>query len=123
MLKRNLYFNTLLFADDQVIIQDSEDKLQKSVSILNQMSKDYNLKISKDKTKIIDFKGKHFVHSKIEIDGSILEQVKQFNYLGCELSLDGEPGFDKKNKQISRNMWHYQKALKENPYRYPNEIL
>jgi len=33
MLKRNLYLNTLLFADDQVIIQDSEDKLQKSVHI------------------------------------------------------------------------------------------
>ena len=26
----------------------------------------------------------------------ILEQVMQFNYLGCELSLDGEPSFDKK---------------------------
>jgi len=25
---------------------------------------------------------KHLVHSKTEIDGSILEQVKQFNYLG-----------------------------------------
>jgi len=42
------------------------------------------------------FKGKHLVRSKIEIDGSILEQVKQFNCLGCELSLDGEPDFDKK---------------------------
>jgi len=60
------------------------------------MSKDYNLKISMDKTKILAFKGKHLVRSKIEIDGSILEQVKQFNYLGCELSLDGEPDFDKK---------------------------
>ena len=42
------------------------------------------------------FKGKHLVRSKIEIDGSILEQVKQFNYLGCELSLDSAPDFDKK---------------------------
>jgi len=50
MLKRNLYLNTLLFADDQVIIQDSEDKLQKPVYILNQTSKDYNLKISTNKT-------------------------------------------------------------------------
>jgi hypothetical protein len=34
MLKRNLYLNTLFFADDQVIIiQDSEDKLQKSVYV------------------------------------------------------------------------------------------
>jgi len=40
------------------------------------MSKDYNLKISMDKTKIMAFKGKHQVRSKIEIDGSILEQVK-----------------------------------------------
>ena len=95
MLKGNLFLNTLLFADDLVIIQDSEDKLQKSVYILNQMSKDYNLKISMDKTKIMAFKGKHLVRSKIEIDGSILE-VRQFNYLGCELSLDGEPDFDKK---------------------------
>jgi len=39
---------------------------------------------------------KHLVRSKIEIDGSILEQVRQFNYLGCELSLDDEPDFDKK---------------------------
>jgi len=41
---------------------------------------DYNLKISTDKTKIMAFKGKHLVRSKIEIDGSILEPVKQFNY-------------------------------------------
>jgi hypothetical protein len=81
MLKRNLYFNTLLFVDDQVFIQDSEHKLQKFIYILNQLSRDYNLKISKDKTKIMAFKGKHLVHSKIEINGSILEQVKQFNYI------------------------------------------
>jgi hypothetical protein len=70
MLKRNLYLNTLPFADDQVIIQDCEDKLQKPVYIVNQMRKVYNLKISTDKTKIMAFKGKHLVRSKIEIDGS-----------------------------------------------------
>jgi len=42
----------------------------------------------------MDFKGKHLVRSEIEIDGSILEQVKQLNYLGCELSLKGESDFD-----------------------------
>ena len=62
------------------------------------MCKDYNLKISTGRTKIMAFIGKHLVHSKIEIGRSILEQVKQFNYLGCELSLDGEPDFDKKKK-------------------------
>jgi len=64
--------------------------------MFNQINKDYNLKISTDKTKIMAFEGKYLVRSKIEIDGSILEQVKQINYLGCELILDGEPDLDKK---------------------------
>jgi hypothetical protein len=36
--------------------------------------------------KVMAFKGKNLVCSKIEIDSTILEQVEQFNYLGCELS-------------------------------------
>jgi hypothetical protein len=113
MLKRNLYLNALLFADDQVTIQDSEDKLQKSVYILNQMSKDYNPKISTDKTKIIAFKGKHLVCSNIELDESILEQVRQFNYLGCELSLDSEPDFDKKINRFQGKCGTIRKHLKK----------
>ncbi|GFG40474.1 hypothetical protein Cfor_06486, partial [Coptotermes formosanus] len=42
------------------------------------------------------FKGKHLVRPKIEINGPVLEHVKQFNYLGSELSLDGEPDIEKK---------------------------
>jgi hypothetical protein len=91
------------------------------ICILNQMSKDYNLKISTDKTKIMAFKGKHLVHAKIEVDGSILEQVKQFNYLECELSLDGEPDFDKKINRFQRICGTIRKHPK-NPYRHPNEI-
>ena len=65
------------------------------------MSKDYNLKISTDKRRrIMAVKGKHLVRSKIEIDGSILEKVKKFDYLGCELSLDGESDFDPPPKKI-----------------------
>ena len=33
---------------------------------------------------------------KIEIDRSILEKFKQFNFFGWEMSLGGEPDFDKK---------------------------
>ena len=51
------------------------------------MSKDYNLRISTNKTKIMAFKGKHLLRSKIEIDGSILEQVKQFFYIYIYITL------------------------------------
>ena len=54
------------------------------------------------------FKGKELLRYKTEIDGSIIEQVKKFNYLGCELNLDGAPDFDKKNQQIpKKNMRQY----------------
>ena len=53
------------------------------------------------------------MRSKIEIDGSILEQVKQFNYLGCELSLDGEPDFDKKINRFQSICGTIRKQLKE----------
>jgi len=66
-----------------------------------------------DKTKIMAFKGKHLVRSKIEIDGSILEQVRQFSYLGCELSLEGEPDFDKKIKRFQGICGTIRKHLKK----------
>ena len=50
---------------------------------------------------------------KIEIDGSILEQVKQFNYLCCEMSLDGEPDFDKKKQRFQRICGTIRKHLKK----------
>jgi hypothetical protein len=59
------------------------------------------------------FKGKHLVHSKIEIDGAILEQVKQFNYLGCELSLYGEPDFEKKINRFQSICGTIRKHLKK----------
>jgi len=61
------------------------------------------------------FKGKHLVYSKIELDGSVLEQVKQFNYLGCELSLDGETDFDKKINRFQGICGTIRKTLKEKP--------
>ena len=58
------------------------------------------------------FKGKHLVRSKIEIAGSLLEKVKKFNYLGCELSLDGEPDFDH-TKKIQRLCGTISKHIKK----------
>jgi len=59
------------------------------------------------------FERKHLVRSKIEIDGSILEQVKQFNYLWCELSIDGEPHFDKRINRFQGICGTIRKNLKK----------
>jgi hypothetical protein len=43
--------NTLLFADNQIIIQENEDQLQRALHKLNIISKMHNLKISTKKKK------------------------------------------------------------------------
>jgi hypothetical protein len=88
-----------LVADDQIITQNTEDKLHKSVYIIKsteQRLQFQNIHRPQTKQKIMAFKGKQLLRSKIEIDGSVLEQMEKFNYFGCELSLDGESDFDKK---------------------------
>ena len=49
-LSKNQQLSTLLFADDQVILADTEDNLQKSVHKLNQIITEYVLTISVQKT-------------------------------------------------------------------------
>jgi len=39
---KELIFNTLLFADDQFIISDTEDNLQQAVYLLHRITKEYN---------------------------------------------------------------------------------
>jgi len=83
---KELIFNTLLFADDQCIISDTEDNLQKAVYSLYNKSKEFNLEIATNKTKVFGFVGTDHLRAKIIINDEILEQVNQFTYLGCSLS-------------------------------------
>ena len=50
---KELIFNTLLIADDQFIISDTEDNLQKAIYLLYNISKEYNLEIAIKKRKYL----------------------------------------------------------------------
>jgi len=83
---KELIFNTLLFADDQLIIADTEDNLQRAVYLLYNISKGYNLEIATSKTKVFGFVGTDHLRSKIIINDETPDQVSQFTYLGCSIS-------------------------------------
>jgi hypothetical protein len=61
----NIEINTLLFADYQVIL---EDNLPRAIHSLNVISKDYNMRISTDKTKVLALRGKDSKRIKILIN-------------------------------------------------------
>jgi hypothetical protein len=84
-LNDRICLNTMLFADDQVILQKSESDLQMSVYKFHKLCSEYNMKISLTKTKTTAFHGKQSVRTEIVIDNYTLEQVTQFKYVGCDV--------------------------------------
>jgi hypothetical protein len=83
---KELIFNTLLFAGDQLIIADTEDNFQRAVYLLNSISKKYNLEIATEKTKVFGFVWTDHLRTKIIINNKTPEQVSQFTYLACSIS-------------------------------------
>jgi hypothetical protein len=83
---KELIFNTLLFADDQLIIADTEDYLQRAVYLLYNISKEYNLEIATGKMKVFGFVGTDHLRAKVITNDETLDQVSQFTYLACSIS-------------------------------------
>jgi len=72
-------FLTLLFANDRIIIAESEDKLQEAVYKLSQTVRKYNLNISSKKTKVMTFAGVEPLKAKITVDRKTLNKSALLN--------------------------------------------
>ena len=57
-LSRNTLLQTIIFADDQLLLAKREDDLQRSVHKLQRILTQYNMKISETKTKAMAMNGK-----------------------------------------------------------------
>jgi hypothetical protein len=80
----------MLFADDQVLLAKSEDDLQYSVHNLNKTASKFSMEINVEKTIVMAFRGMEPVISKICINNKTLKQQNTFNYLGYNISYEGE---------------------------------
>lgn len=65
-----------------------------------------NLKMSTEK-RMLWPKWKCLVQSMIIAGDKVFEQILNFNYLGCDSSLDMDKDIKNKNQQISKHMWKY----------------
>ena len=100
-LCNNVFLNSLLYADDTVIIFNSEDKLQYALFKLNKIGLDFGMKISPHKSKVMAFRGKWPIRCKIVLDDQALDQARDFSYLGCRISFVEEDDVNEKLAKFS----------------------
>ena len=82
--------NCLLYADDLVLVSESEKGLQCCLDKLYTYCKEWNLKINVEKSKVIIFNksGKKIIR-KFLIGNEVLEISNKYTYLGIELTANG----------------------------------
>ena len=89
----NTYINLLLvlYADDTAIIADSPQNLQKGLDILYEYCSKWKLNVNVGKTKVTVFEQRKSVlqESEFYYNGTKLEVVQEFRYLGTTLSYNG----------------------------------
>ena len=82
--------NNIRYADDTVLITDSEEKLQDLVPALVRASGEHGLKLNVSKTKVMVIsKADNDISANVEVGGVVLEQVQRYKYLGSVVTKDG----------------------------------
>ena len=72
-----------MYADDLVMVAESEEQLQKKLSLLNNYCAKWNLEINIKKTKTMVFnRGNKLCKTNIYLDNKLIECVKEFKYIG-----------------------------------------
>jgi hypothetical protein len=95
--------NTLVFADDQVIIAASENNLQGGDFTLQNIAKTVGMEISPEKSETIVFLGKDPARCKIIVNNRCL-QVNNFKYLSCEISYENEKDIQQKLAKFAQTL-------------------
>ena len=78
----------LMYADDIILISDSQEGLQKQLDTLNKWSTKWSLSVNVDKTKVIHFRKASDPRStfNFHLGDNTIDIVNSYRYLGLELN-------------------------------------
>ena len=89
--------NELRYADDTTLIETAVDLMQRLVNKIKEESEKVGLYLNKDKAKLM-FIGDN-TQDTVTVDGTSVERVKEFNFLGSFITTEGES-----KKEIDRRL-------------------
>ena len=104
--------NNIRYADDTVLIADSEEKLQNLVNAVNRKSEEYGLRINKKKTETLVIAKTGNPTCNIKINNENIKQVDSFKYLGSLITTDGKCIKEVRTRiGMAKTSFHKMKAL------------
>ena len=93
-------YNNLIYADDTALLAGNEKELSELISKINEVGKQFGMKINIKKTKaMVVSKKPNSPKINIAIDGEQIEQVASYMYLGSLITEDG-----RSEKEIKRRI-------------------
>ncbi|RUS74522.1 hypothetical protein EGW08_017710 [Elysia chlorotica] len=96
--------NNLRYADDTVLLAESQNDLQNLVTIIEEHSGKYGLLMNVKKTKVMVISKKEPPKTEIKVKGKSIEQIDQFVYLGQLITTDGRSDSEIKRRiTIAKN--------------------
>ena len=82
--------NCLMYADDLVLISRSKEGLQKCLNLLGEYTSNWHLTVNIKKSKVMVVnKNGHLSKEIFELSGKVLENVREYNYLGILFACSG----------------------------------
>ena len=106
--------NNVRFADDTVLIAESEEDLQEMVNELNKKCSDYGMSLNAKKTKVMVIDKKEKIQCVIKVGNKELEQVKEYKYLGSWITDNAKCEEEVKRRigKAKADFWKFKEFLR-----------
>ncbi|KAE9522623.1 hypothetical protein AGLY_016986 [Aphis glycines] len=106
-MNNNNELTVVAYADDIVLIAESEDDLRNTTSILLNEGKEIGLKINESKTKYMILSRRNHNISYLKVDDYKFERVQSFKYLGTEINESANSHEEVKKRITAANRCYY----------------
>ena len=93
--------NNLRYADNTTLLAESEEELKSLLMKVKEESEKVGLKLNIQKTKIMA----SGPITSWEIDGGTVETVSDFNFLGSQITADGDCNHEIKRHFLEEKLW------------------
>ena len=109
--------NSIRYADDTVLMADTDVGLQNIMDSVQRACSDYGMKINVKKTKTMVISKNQNIPIPFQIDGEVLELVNRFKYLGSWIERDTNPDNEIRTRieQARQGFLRYKRLLSD-PY-------